>query len=342
MSFVPNLMTTGIGSVPHTDAEDAVSFVLEADFSIPFWPQLPARHFLEQMIPQYSEGMPCVSIDVEKKSISFDPESRIVALSEFYEKFLAEDPALFALREEYAQGFYSFERTCSETDCPMAKGHVTGPITFATGISDRNKQTLFGDIDLRDAVVKLLSRKAQWQIARLRKFASEAVVIFVDEPVLSAFGSSAYLGISREDVCAMNGELFQAIADAGGISGIHVCGNSDWGVIIRTGVQIVNFDAYQYGTRMALYADDVRTLFDRDGCIAWGIVPTTDEIDNETIDSLSARLQECLAAMRDAGFAEDDVKKRSLLTPSCGAGSMNPDKARKVFDLLRELRERFQ
>ncbi|MFC1672365.1 hypothetical protein ACFL01_04450 [Planctomycetota bacterium] len=342
MKFTPNLMTTGIGSVPHTDADEAVSFVCGADFSIPFWPQLPKRHFFEQMIPQYSEGMPCVSLDVEEKSISFDPESRIEALSEFYEKFLAEDPALFPLPEDYARGFYAFERACNGADCPMAKGHVTGPITFATGISDKSKQTLFGDTDLRDATVKLLSRKAQWQIARLKQFASEAVVIFVDEPVLSAFGSSAYLGISEEDVRTVEGELFQAIADAGGISGIHVCGNSDWGVIIRTGVQIVNFDAYQYGTRMALYADDVRTLFDRGGCIAWGIVPTTDEIDNETIDSLSTRLQESLAAMQEAGFAEDLVKERSLLTPSCGVGSMDPDKASKVFDLLRELRERFR
>ena len=64
MSFTPHLMTTGIGSVPHTNPEEAVSFVLEADLSIPFWPQLPARHFFEQMIPQYSEGMPCVALDV--------------------------------------------------------------------------------------------------------------------------------------------------------------------------------------------------------------------------------------------------------------------------------------
>ncbi len=50
-------LTTGIGSLPHTDPEEACGLVL-ATFDIPFWPQLPKLSFRESMIPQFSEGMP--------------------------------------------------------------------------------------------------------------------------------------------------------------------------------------------------------------------------------------------------------------------------------------------
>ncbi len=342
MDFSANMMTTGIGSVPHADAAEGASFILDAGLSAPFWPQLPKKGFLEQMIPQYSEGMPCVSVDLDEERTSYDAEAKQDELMAFYEKFLAEDPDLFPLGEDHAAGFHAFERACGERKCTTAKGQVTGPITFGTGITDAKKTTLYSDPELLDAAVKLLSRKAQWQIRRLKAVGAERVIIFVDEPVLSAFGSSAFIGISDEDVCRLGGELFQAIADAGGISGIHVCGNSDWGVIIRSGVQIVNFDAYQYGTKMALYADDIKTLFDRGGCVAWGIVPTTDAIDNETLESLAPRLQECLDALCGKGFSETQVKERSMLTPSCGTGSLTVEQAGKVFRLLADLRTRFE
>ena len=315
--------------------------MLNAGLSAPFWPQLPKRGFLEQMIPQYAEGMPCVSVDLEEGRTSFDPAAKQDELVAFYEKFLAEDADLFPLGEACAAGFHAFAKALGERKCTMAKGQVTGPITFGIGITDANKTTLYADPELLDAAVKLLSRKAQWQIRRLKELGAETVIIFVDEPVLSAYGSSAMLSVSDQDVCRLGGELFRAIADAGGESGIHVCGNSDWGVIIRSGVGIVNFDAYQYGPRMALYADAVKTLFDRGGSIAWGIVPTTDAVDNETVESLTPKLQECLDALCEKGFTEAEVKDRSILTPSCGAGSLTVEQAEKVFRLLGELRARF-
>jgi len=336
------MITTGIGSLPHADAAEGTSFILDAGLSAPFWPQLPKRGFLEQMIPQYAEGMPCVSVDAGEERTSFSTDAKQDELTTFYEKFLAEDPDLFPLGEDYAAGFYEFVKALGELKYTTLKGQVTGPITFGTGITDASKTTLYADPELLDAAVKLLSRKAQWQVRRLKELGAETVIIFVDEPVLSAYGSSAMLGVSDEDVCRLGGEVFQAVEDAGGVSGIHVCGNSDWGVIIRSGVRIVNFDAYQFGPRMALYADDVRTLFDRGGSIAWGIVPTSDEVDSETADSLAPKLQECLDTLCEKGFPAEQVKDRSMITPSCGTGSLTVGQTEKVFRLLAELKARFE
>ena len=107
--FQLSLGTTGIGSLPLTDAEEAASFVLEADLTIPFWPQLPKRYFLEQMIPQYSEGMPCVLPVPDQARVVLEPEAQCQHLEKFYQGYLSEDPSVFAISEEAAAGFYAFE-----------------------------------------------------------------------------------------------------------------------------------------------------------------------------------------------------------------------------------------
>lgn len=339
-AFRPNLMSTGIGSLPLTDPDEAARFVLDAGFSIPFWPQLPPRSFLEGMIPQYSEGMPCVHADPDAERISFDARRKYERLEPFYEALLAGDPEAFAISEPYAAGLFAFLRRAEGRTWPMVKGQVTGPITFTTGIADENKTPLYNDAELRDAAVKLLARKARWQVRRLQPLSTGGVLIFVDEPVLAAYGSSAYVGIGEQNVHEMEGELFEAIAEAGAVPAMHVCGNSDWGVVMRTAVQVLNFDAYQYGTTLGLYPDELAGLLDRGGCVAWGLVPTSEAIRGENVDSLARRFDQCVASLTEKGFAEDLVRERSALTPSCGAGSMEPDDARRVFQLLRQLRDK--
>jgi len=337
--FEPSLMTTGIGSVPVADPDEGAAFVLDAGVSIPLWPQLPKRGFREQIIPQYAEAMPCVTIDVDAERTVLDPADKQTHLQQFYEAYLSEDLEPFALSSESAAGFDAMLRQAAGRTWPIVKGHVVGPITFTTGIADADKQPLYSDAQLRDAAVKMLTRNAQWQIERLSPLATGRVLIFLDEPALAAYGSSTYLYISEQDVRGMLGEIFDAIRAAGGITGIHVCGNSDWGVVIRSGVDVVNFDAHQFGTTISLYADDVRALFDRGGSIAWGIVPTTAEIANETVDSLTRRLDECFASLEAKGFDRDLLRQRAILTPSCGVGTLAPDQGRKVFELLAGLRD---
>ena len=340
--FHPHLATTGIGSVPFTEATEAVSFLLGAGLTIPFWPQIPKRNFGEEMVPQDSQGIPCVRIDADSKTVSLDLAARMEELEAFYLRYMEEDPGHFALSPEIASGLHTFLRVAQGRQWPVVKGQTTGPVTLCTSIYDANDNPLYADLDLRDAVVKTVVRKAQWQIAQLKPFAADRVLMFVDEPVLAAFGSSTYIYLSEKDVLAMLGEVFEAITEAGGITAIHVCGNSDWGVIVRSGVQVINFDAYQYGSSISLYAADVKILLDRGGCIAWGIVPTTAALVNETTDTLVQRLEGCFEGLIRKGIPRKLLLDRSLITPSCGAGSLSPVEAARVFKLLQEVRDRIQ
>lgn len=338
--FVAELRTTGIGSLPFTDPRDAVAFVLEADLSIPFWPQLPQRDFHELMVTQYSEGLPCVRTDPAGKRIFCDTAEKAAELEVFYEKFLAGDVDAFPISRDCAAGLYAFEEAAAGRTWGNTKIQTTGPLTFTQGISDAERTPIYNDPDLRDAAVKLLVRKTRWQARRFRKFSQGPLIVFLDEPVLSAYGSSSYVGISEADVHNLMRELIEAIAAEGAVSGIHVCGNSDWGVVIRSGIEILNFDAYEQGHTLALYPDDVRQLLDAGGNIAWGIVPTSEALRHESADSLARRLWRSFKLLKEKGFSESLLEERCLLTPSCGTGSLSIDDTRRVFDLLRDLREK--
>ncbi|OGV78637.1 MAG: hypothetical protein A3K19_31945 [Lentisphaerae bacterium RIFOXYB12_FULL_65_16] len=321
------------------DADEAAAFLLDAGLSIPFWPQLPRRSFAEGMIAQYGSGMPCVRLIPDRGVVCLDTGTRMSELEEFYGRFFAEDPSLFPMSSDEAAGLPAFERLAAGRRQPFVKGQTTGPVTLCTSIFDPDRQPLFSDLDLRDAAVKTIVRKVQWQIERLKPLAAEGVLVFVDEPVLAAFGSSSYLYLSEAVVHEMLGEVFAAITGAGAITGIHVCGNSDWGMVARSGVQVINFDAYQYGPSIALYPDDLAPFFERGGCIAWGIVPTTSAVNEVTAEGLLLRLQACFEALRRKGFSSALLRERAILTPSCGTGTLTPCEARRVFELLGQVRE---
>ncbi len=337
--FEPSGITTGIGSVPLADPDAAASFVIDSGVSIPFWPQLPRRCFREQIIPQYAHTMPCVTIDDNEEIVTFDASNKMEQLQGFYEAYLSEDLQPFALDDASAAGFTAMIRQAAGRTWPIVKGHTVGPISFTIGIHNADTQPIYSDPELRDAAVKMLTRNALWQMEQLAPLATDRVLMFLDEPALAAYGSSTYLYISAQDVADMLGEVFDAIRAAGGIAGVHVCGNSDWGVIIRSKPDVVNFDAYQFGTAISLYADDVAALFDRGGSIAWGIVPTSVDVINETVESLTHRFDECLASLEAKGLDGDLLHRRAILTPACGTGTLSENQARKVFQLLEGLRE---
>lgn len=338
-TFTPALSTSGIGSLPFSDPAQAAAFVHSCGLDVPFWPQLPKRTFGEQMIPQYAEGMPAVAIETVTQSIRYNEEAKYDELTAFYTQFLESPPDAFAISPDRAAGIPAFVNAAQGRTLRAVKGQITGPITFTTGILNARKDALYADPDLRDAAVKLLTRKAQWQIDILKPL-SENVILFADEPVLAALGSSAYVGISDQDVINLLKEVFEAIREAGALSGIHVCGNSDWSVLIRTTVDILNFDAFQYGPRLALYHREVREFLEQGGIIAWGLVPTTaDELNQATCESLSALFRAAVQALTTKGVPESLVLERSMLTPCCGCGSLDVVNTQRVFALLQTLRD---
>jgi methionine synthase II (cobalamin-independent) len=325
--------TTGIGSLPHRSAEESCRLILKT-FDIPFWPQLPSLSFKEFMIPQYAEGMPCFRMDLERKTFWVD-RSPSDELERFYESW-TEDSRI-AVSEDCAQGLHRFIEIIKARRFALLKGHITGPLTFTLGLKDTAGRLIYFDEEFREIALMLLKAKTRWQIDLLKTYADGAV-IFVDEPILSALGSSSYLGVSSEETLRLLKEMTVTIKSEGALSGIHCCGNADWQLVLQSGADIINFDAYDYTDTLALYHEDLRRHLESGGWLAWGIVPTSDEIRETTPETLRARFSRSLAKLSEH-IPEDLLKERIILTPSCGTGSRSVEEALKIFQLLIRLKE---
>ncbi|MDP2168051.1 MAG: hypothetical protein Q8J64_06950, partial [Thermodesulfovibrionales bacterium] len=222
--------TTGIGSLPHTDPVEASRAVLET-FDIPFWPQLPRLSFMEGMVAQYSEGMPFIRTDPEKGSVWLD-DSGGEELERFYEGY--NDNTLIAVSENHARGLYAFLGEIQGRGFEFLKGHVTGPLTFSLGLNDANGRPVYFNEELREICLMLLKAKVRWQAETLRPHA-KGLIMFMDEPILSALGSTTYMGVSRQEALRLLRETSDAIKASGAVSGIHCCGRAEWPLLIEAG-----------------------------------------------------------------------------------------------------------
>ena len=341
IKFKPNAMPVLIGSLPLADHVKALDLVLEHTPEIPLWVQLPV--FQEEgMLAQFIPGMPGFS----RLNTSDDQiQDELVA---FYEEYLGVvedqlelDTSRFAMRADTAAGFFIFLETIPSLEkAPLAlKGQVTGPLTFTTALKDQCGMAIFYDQQLRDAAVKLLAQKARWQVRQMKALGSQEVIIFIDEPALAGMGSSEFISISNDDVQTCLQEVITTIHNEGGLSGIHVCANTDWALLLESGVDIINFDAYSYFDRFILYGEHIKSFLKAGGIIAWGIVPTLRPIDieRETTSSLVKKWKEQAAQIEALGIAPDLLLKQSLITPSCGTGSLSLEQATRVLGLTRSV-----
>ena len=354
MSVIPPFLATGIGSMPYEDAERAVELSLRHFTEAPFWPQLQKLGLNEQMAPQYSEGIPRVRVDRERKRLVCDTSGDYSGdLSGFYEQYLlAMDPeggtgdcGALAISPAFARGLHVFEEHLRRMEgrLPFVKVQTTGPCTFALSIPDQTDRAIFFHHEFRDVAVKAMAMKCRWQIQKFQPFARK-VICFLDEPVLSAYGSSAYVGVSREDVIAALSEVIQAVHSEGAIAGVHCCGNTEWSILAEAGVDMINFDAFEFGETIAMYPDAIRAHLERGGMLAWGVVPTSEAIREQTVESLAAHLEEMMENLARKGISKELILESAAVTPSCGTGTMAPCDAEKVFEvtaaLSRFLREK--
>ena len=326
-----NCLPTIIGSMPHTDPRAACSLVSRYLKDIPAWPQLPKRSFLENMYVQYSEGFPGAVVEADRIYIdtSGDLDKPLEAL---YTAYLQENYDKYPVSPDYAAGLYGLLSQANLS--PLAvKGQITGPLTWGLTVTDKNRRAILHDEVLGDAVAKLLRLKAGWQEKALRKI-SKNTLIFVDEPYMSAFGSVSVM-LSRDRVISLLEEVLGGIT---GLKGVHCCGNTDWSILLSTSTDIISFDAYNYAQSLSLYPAEVKKFLDRQGAVAWGIVPNDeDSLARESAASLKDRLEEAMAPFTRNGIRFKQLIEQGLLTPSCGLASLSEEASARALELLAEL-----
>ena len=336
-NFKPFFTATGIGTLPYQDPAEAVAQVLSRLTQMPYWPQLPQRDPSEDMAPQYVSALrPLLEGTPGSRQVkAFGGLSREEALAAFYERLMGDPVESFAPDPATAAGWPVFMEAITQAEAtafPWLKGHVTGPVTMCLSVPGEDGKSLLYDDDAAEAMARGLGAAAGAQAAALASLGRK-VMIFIDEPALSGFGS-AFTPVSRETVLGLLGACFEeARARAEVVLGVHCCGNTDWSLLVDSGADVINLDSEGYGDHLLLYPESVATLLARGGAVAWGAVPTLEYKGKETAQGLYDGLRRLLLGLREKGLDQELLVSQSLVTPACGMGSLSVESALAILDL---------
>jgi hypothetical protein len=355
MEFHPNGQATGIGSLPHSDKQAAVSLVRDCLPVIPHWPQLPRTDYREFYLWQFmqllqDQGLLRTTSECAAHFTTDEPEWP-ERLASFYDLYLRASSGDLSVLERFsfppgaAEGFYAFVDDLRQQGTGRAewlKGQVVGLLTVGFQITDASMRPSYYDPQLRDMLVKQLALQGAWQVKQYKKFGLPAL-IFMDDPVIDSCGRFDRVSVNRDEVMSELGEFAALIREAGSLAGVHSCAELDWSLLLEAKIDIVSFDAYQFGASFALFPELLQNFLAGGGVVAWGIVPTSGEfLAGETENSLAERMQRLLAVLCDKGVAPDLLKSQSLLTPACGAGTLSVPEAERIYRLTAALSERWE
>jgi len=322
------ILATGVGSLPHLNIKQACDFI-ENNFreGIIFWPQLTRYSFNENMYVQFSQGIPGVVVEETKKRIYLDNASQnfLKDMEESYLHILNNDYEYFAIREDYAAGFYEMlSRSKLLKGLEYFKGQTIGPISFGLTVTDQNGQAIIYHPEISEILVKVLTLRVKWQIRKIKAQNPELkIIIFIDEPYLVSVGTS-FVTLKKEKIISDINELVKVIHEEGALAGIHCCGNTDWGVVLETELDILNFDAFSYLDNLLLYSGYLKKFLDRKGILAWGIVPNDKEaLESSNVESLAKIIEK-------TGKEKNILRNNVLITSSCGCGTLSETLAEQI------------
>ncbi len=345
-SFKANGLPLLVGSLPMDDHRAAAQLVMAYTPQIPLWVQLP-KFQEEGMINQFIPGLPGHTIQKGKHFLDTQRSDFDDDFLAFFEEYLTYseqgsdiEGSRFAFSEETGKGFVEFlnQVDSKKSSFVALKGQVTGPITFGTGVKDEADRDIFYNDQLRDAAVKKIALNARWQAGAMAKRGA-VPIIFLDEPALAGFGTSAYITISKEDVIGCIEEIVQEIHGEGGLAGVHVCANTEWDMLLGSNIDIISFDAFSFFDKFILYPEMIKTYLNKGSILAFGIVPTGDAqiIAQQTTRGLVEKFEAQVAQLTALGFDRKTIIEQAFITPSCGTGSLDFESAKRVLQLTKEV-----
>jgi len=331
-------MATTLESMPHRDVTEACRVMIR---NFPAAPNIP---HITRSYRMWTEGTPCLIIDKEKKELRFQLSSRENELAEFYDRYLAGDLDYFAISPALDPALYRLAEMYRENPWPelrLIHFHVPGPYSWGLSLKDEDGAPALYNDTLRDVMIKVLAMKVRWRQKKIEElFPGIGTMLCIGNGALQVFTSAGGTG-TRDDLKSIYNELIDAVT---GITCIHCCSNFDWGLLMETNTDVINFDAYQYGDTLALYSEELAGFLGRGGMVAWGIVPTAGggNIEDETADSLVRRLEEHIQSVVAKGIDKGLLLESSWVTPTCEPATMPVELAERVYQYTAEVSRRMR
>jgi len=337
----PCFAATMMASVPIRDVSQMARLIMD------HCPEAPRLPIMTRSFRWMYEGLPCLHLDREKKqAYMMPPEERETEILEFYERVEADDLNYFATSESAAPFYYRLTEAMQNASRPEMKWigfQFPGPMVLGDTFRQINGMPVAQHETLSDIVVKFVAMKSRWLEAMLqRAFPDALVVVDHPEPTLVGFTSALGYGSPERVINCVN----EAFAGVQGLRWVHCCSNIDWTLLTRSNIDVINFDAFEYTEKVALYGDDIQRFLEGGGMLGWGIVPVREDvIVQENADSLGDRAMKGFEMMVNAGVDPELLAASSWILTSCETSLLSTEQASRAFGLAeqvsKKMRQRF-
>ena len=319
---LPFGVATSIGSLPHEDPFDAVSFVLEHQPRLPAAPSLPNRSAVEEMIPQAAWGIDGVDV-LDDGSLAItepaavDPDAPLL------------DPGIDGAPFVTLRAFLARIRGRHGA----IKFQLTGPVTLglalhAAGVSPARA------FPVAARAVRARSRALLDAVSAAAPNAEP--VVFLDEPGLTTAMYPGFPLAPEETVDLVSAAL--ATLEPRAATGLHCCGSADWRLVLQAGPQILSLPV---GAGAVDHAGALAGFLESGGWIAWGAVPTDGPV-GSSADRLWKHLSSEWCGMVSGGCDPVLLRERALVTPACGLARHGLSQATNVVSLTNQVARRLE
>lgn len=309
---------SGIGSLPHRDAYQAAEFALRITPELPCIPTLPKRSPAEGMIAQAVVGIRGISVG-QYGSLLVDAD-----------RIDPDAPVTIDFDHGAYAGLRAFLEVARGYEGPV-KWQFTGPVTLGLAL-------------LRSGVPAPLAfdvakKTVRSHVAAIHELVQSALpkslqVVFIDEPDLSLLMDESFPIAPEPAVDLMSAAL--ATIESGATMGMHSCSTVDPAILTATGPAILSLPV---SLRLLDHAGAIAEFLDRDGVIAWGVVPTNGPV-MASAERSWKRLASLWCDLVQAGCDAMRLRQQSLVTPACGLANHTETTAEIVYAQVRDIGER--
>ncbi len=291
------MKTTGVGSLPHVDPEDAARFVT-ATVEIPYLPQLPLRHPEEAMLAQWGDGL--CGAGAGGLGLEWG-----VGVGAREQAFLGAEVIVAAL----------------PVDTPVLKTQAAGPVTLAAAIAAAGHP---GN-DVLGCVVEGLTTRICAHVDWLRRrFPAAGITVVLDEPALGA-ATPGWGGVESTEAFDAISEVLDAVPVP---AGIHCCGDSDWEAVARLRPSVLSLDLATLGPRFVDGAGELAAAVSEGTRMIWGAVP----VEGPPLPGTDAVVTRIRRAEGTLVLAGADIRRldEAWISPACGMAGVTVDQAAAI------------
>jgi len=310
---------TGIGGLPHRDANEAAAFVLR-HMELPAIPNLPRRSPAEGAIAQAMVGMQGITVG-QYGSLAVDA-NQVDPLA----------PVVTDLSNDAFLGFRTFlEHAQAAGHVGPVKWQFVGPVTFGMALM---RAGVPASEAFESAVRCVRERLAHLLDAVSLALPQSPQIVVIEEPALAELMIPGFPIAPETAIDLVSGAL--AAIETSAMSGLHVCGSADIPSQLAAGPAILSLPVRPEIAESAGY---LMRFMEQGGYIAWGVVPTSGPI----LTSAKRPWRQLCALwceLVQRGADPTLLREQAIVTPECGLSSHTPAVAERVHRFTAEVGRR--